>query len=670
MKNTLVWLRFLSLFGLLCLHGFYGMAQYSDIEWSLYFYEKNIKMADSELVENILVTTESNKEYVYIVGRTHSTSNSVQFCNTGLGNGDVFLGKFDANGKTVWIRYLGGSGSAEDTLVSDKYDWGYALACDKAPNGKPRIYVGGTTLKNNNAFVCSDACSQVTYQEEAADGWDGFVAKYDGNGNLMRWTYLGGGEAGRTDTDEVLSLEVFDHKVFVSGYAEGPHSTLLQKEKVSKVYDTTYNGGGDAFIAVFDTCLSDMSFFTYFNVSANLADTMQDPKGQDRIHGMKIGKDGSIYLSGTTNSDAGISTDTTSIRGGNLDQFVGRWIPDETYGYKPQWSMYQGGINRERGRMLALDDDDNVFVTGLTYSDSTSFPTIGHVVQKNNAGDPDAFISKIDASGNIKWRTFFGGFGSDISNGIQTRRSSDGLHQYVAIAGLTKNCDLFTSKQHYPLPVASLNGTLTQDCNPFDTSTLKNDAFVALVTDPDYGIDTIMNISFGTFAGGSKGETYGPSTEFTGYGPTLAFAKNGNMYVAFSSASKDIGDAYHGNAGKIKSKFHGEFDAIVQKYPLNATLKELPRADISAPGEIIAKPSLEIYPLPFDQVFTVKLKEESAGVAELKLFSVTGEFLGDIGLLEEGTMQLNYSSASLSSGVYFLHYADSKKVTVTKLIKQ
>ena len=142
------------------------------------------------------------------------------------------------------------------------------------------------------------------------------------------------------------------------------------------------------------------------------------------------------------------------------------------------------------------------------------------------------------------------------------------------------------------------------------------------------------------------------------------------MYVAFSSASKDIGDAYHGNAGKIKSKFHGEFDAIVQKYPLNATLKELPRTDSSVPGEIIVQPSLDIYPLPFDQVFTVKLKEESAGDAELKLFSVTGEFLGDIGLLEEGTMQLSYACAALSSGVYFLRYADSKKVMVTKLIKQ
>lgn len=558
----------------------------------------------------------------------------------------------------------------DDTLVADRYDWGYALAYDKAPNGKPRIYVGGTTLKNSSVFNCSQECMQDVYQPVAADGWDGFVSKYDGNGNLLRWTYLGGGEAGRTDTDEVLSLEVFDHKVFVSGYAEGPHSTLLQKEKVSKVYDSTYNGGGDAFIAVFDTCLSEMSFFTYYNASVNPADTMQDPNAQDRIHGMKIGKDGSVYLSGTTNSDTGISTHASNERGGNLDQFVARWIPDETYGYKPHWSMYQGGSNRERGRMLALDADDNIFVTGLTYSDSTTFPTIGNVVQKNNAGDPDAFITKIDTSGNVKWRTFFGGFGSDISNGIQTRRSADGLQQYVAIAGLTKNCDLFTSKQHDPLPVTALNGALAEACNPMDTSSLKNDAFIALVTDPDYGTDTVMSISFGTFAGGSKGETYGPSTEFTGYGPTLAFAKNGNMYLAFSSASKDIGDAYHGNAGKIKSKFHGEYDAVVQKYPLNVTMKEMPGKDYVAPGDIAIEPPLEAYPMPFDQGFTVKLHEEIAGVADWKLFSVTGEFLGDISLNKQGPMQLSYDGSDWRSGVYFLRYSDSNKVIITKLIKQ
>lgn len=663
-------MRLLSLFCLLCWNIFSVQAQYSEIEWNLYFYEKNVKMADSELVENILVTTESNKEYVYIVGRTNSTNNTQQFCNTGLGNGDVFLAKFDAKGKTVWIRYLGGSGLEDDTLVADKYDWGYALACDKAPNGKPRIYVGGTTLKNSGVLNCEQECTQGTYQPEAADGWDGFVAKYDGNGNLLRWTYLGGGEAGRTDTDEVLSLEVFDHKVFVSGYAEGPHSTLLQKEKVSRVYDSTYNGGGDAFIAVFDTCLSYMSFFTYYNASADPHDTLQDPNAQDRIHGMKIGKDGSVYLSGTTNSDAGISTSLSNTRGGNLDQFIARWIPDETYGYTPLWSMYQGGSNRERGRMLALDADDNVFVTGLTYSDSTTFPTIGNIVQQNNAGDPDAFIAKIDTSGNVKWRTFFGGYGSDISNGIQTRRSADGLRQYVAIAGLTKNCDLFTSKQHEPVPVAALNGALTEACNPMDTAALKNDAFVALFTDPDYGTDTVMSISFGTFAGGSKGETYGPSTEFTGYGPTVAFAKNGNLYLAFSSASKDIGDAYHGNAGKIKSKFHGEYDAIVQKYPLNVTMKEMPGKDYVAPGDMATEPTLEVYPMPFDQGFTVKLHEEIAGVADWKLFSVTGEFLGDISLYKEGPMQSSYDGFDWRSGVYFLRYSDSNKVIITKLIKQ
>lgn len=627
-------------------------------------------MSDSELVENVLVTKESNKEYVYIVGRTHSTTSAQQFCNTGLGNSDVFLAKFDSKGKTIWIRYLGGSGQADDTLVADKYDWGYAIAYDKAPNGKPRIYIGGTTLRNNTALLCSNNCTLDAYQPQVADGWDGFVAKYDGDGNLLKWTYLGGGEAGRTDTDEVLSLEVFDHKVFVSGYAEGPHSTLLQKEKVSKIYDSTYNGGGDAFIAVFDTCLSGMSFFTYYNASSDLEDTLLNPRDQDRIHGMKIGKDGSIYLSGTTNSDTGISTDSTNQRGGNLDQFVARWIPDETFGYKPLWSMYQGGVNRERGRMLALDAEDNIFVTGLTYSDSTTFPAIGPVVQKNNAGDPDAFITKIDTAGSVKWRTFFGGFGSDISNGIQTRRSADGLHQYVAIAGLTKNCDLFTSKEHYPLPVTSLNGALAENCNPLDTSALKNDAFIVIVTDPDYGTDTTMSISFGTYAGGSKGETYGPSTEFTGYGPTLAFAKNGDMYLAFSSASKDIGDITHGNAGKIKSKFHGEFDAIVQKYPLSVAMKEVSRTHSGAPGNATSDWLPEVYPVPFDHGFTVVLKEESAGPAQLKLFSVTGECVGDIGLLEAGVMQVRYACPSLSSGVYFLRYADSKKVTMIKLIKQ
>ncbi len=142
------------------------------------------------------------------------------------------------------------------------------------------------------------------------------------------------------------------------------------------------------------------------------------------------------------------------------------------------------------------------------------------------------------------------------------------------------------------------------------------------------------------------------------------------MYLTFSSASKDIGDANHGNAGKVKSKFHGEYDAVVQKYPLNAIMKEMQGNDLDARGDITTKPLMEVYPMPFDQGFTVKLQEEVAGVADWKLFSVTGECMGNIVPHKDDALHVSYDCAPLRSGVYILRYADSKKVIITKLIKQ
>lgn len=625
-------------------------------------------MADTELVENIVASMEGSKEYIYIVGQTLSTSAANTFCSSPLGNGDAFLAKYDANGKVVWIRYLGGPGTRDDSVVSAHYDWGYALAVDKAPNGKPRIYVGGTTVKNNAQFSCSDAfCTEEAYQSSPSDGWDGFVAKYDGNGNLMRYTYLGGGDVARTDTDEVFCLEVYNHQVYVAGYMEGWSNSVLKPGHVNATYDTTYNGGGDGFIAIFDTCLSNLNYFSYFNAAGDVNDTLQNPSGQDRIHGMKIGSDGAIYLNGTTDSDAGISTSAESVRGGNLDEFVSRWVLKEGGVYQPSWSIYQGGTGRERARMLALDPDNNIFVCGITHSDSASFKTIGSNLQATSGGSPDAFLTKVDTSGAVKWRTYFGGYGPDYPNGIGCRRTSDGLHQYIALTGLTKNCDLFSSKNYAAFPGATFNGKPAGNCNPADTSDIKNDAFLLLVNDPDYGADTIMSIFCGTFLGGSKGETYGPSSVFTGYGPSMCFGKNGTVYTAFSTASKDVGDASHGNAGKIKSKFHGAFDAVLQKLPVSAPLKNV--AVHEQPNHVVPSAQLIAYPAPFTETITLKINDPE-GAGHLKLFSITGKFIANLGNLEADQKQVTIDLSELTNGIYLLHYLCDDQVSVVKIIKQ
>ncbi|HYY41459.1 MAG TPA: SBBP repeat-containing protein, partial [Pyrinomonadaceae bacterium] len=80
------------------------------------------------------------------------------------------------------------------------------------------------------------------------------------------------------------------------------------------------------------------------------------------------------------------------------------------------YSTYVGGSGGEQALDLALDPAGNAYITGFT--NSTNFPT-ANAVQSANAGNQDAFVTKINAAGSaFVYSTYLGGNGGEQARGI------------------------------------------------------------------------------------------------------------------------------------------------------------------------------------------------------------------------------------------------------------
>ncbi|MDJ0744463.1 MAG: SBBP repeat-containing protein [Xenococcaceae cyanobacterium MO_167.B27] len=105
------------------------------------------------------------------------------------GQYDVWITKFDSSGNQQWIRQLG----------SDSFEFSWGIDTDSEGN----VYVGGWTSGNLAA--------------ELKGSYDGFLAKYDSEGNQV-WTE----QFGSSGDDEVTNIFVSeDDYIYVTGFTNG-----------------------------------------------------------------------------------------------------------------------------------------------------------------------------------------------------------------------------------------------------------------------------------------------------------------------------------------------------------------------------------------------------------------------------------------------------------------
>jgi hypothetical protein len=106
-----------------------------------------------------------------------------------------------------------------------------------------------------------------------------------------------------------------------------------------------------------------------------------------------------VYLAGITGSDTAIASNgyQNTYGGGGYhggDAFLAKF---NSIGVR-QWATYYGGATNEYGESCAADGSGNVYLAGLTYSD-TSIASGGH--QNTYGGGGDGFLVKFDGGVDI-----------------------------------------------------------------------------------------------------------------------------------------------------------------------------------------------------------------------------------------------------------------------------
>ncbi len=397
--------------------------------------------------EGKIVRTDNNGN-VYIAGNFQGTIylGSDTLGLTSAGGTDVFFAKYDATGKEIWARSIGGS---SDENV-------YSLCVDASGN----IYITGNY---NSSPVYFDPG-----KTSSLSGNGTFVAKYNTNGSIIWKCQLG------TITNNVCySIYNSGTNLYITGIVNGTNIDFNPKGSAMKI---SSKGNDDIFYAKYDTALNcifvnDIGSASYYEDGRSICtdnlgniyvggyfngNTVNfDPIGthtlstaggfdifiakytssgnyiwaksiggtsSDFIQGMVV-KDSNIYITGyfsssTVDFDPGAGTHNLTLKGSN-DMFFAKY--DTACHYRWAYNVGRSGSST-LGYDIAVDNVSNVYITGSVGSDSVNFNPEGstYLVRSAGGGSTSIFMAKYDNSGIIKWAKSFGNTGNDIGNSIVT----------------------------------------------------------------------------------------------------------------------------------------------------------------------------------------------------------------------------------------------------------
>jgi hypothetical protein len=313
----------------------------------------------------------------YVTGRTDSadfpTLNALQ--PTFGGVQDAFVAKLSADGTAIiYSTYLGGSAA----------DGGSGVAVD----GMGQAHVTGRTSSTDFPTLNPiDAALGGTQ--------DAFVAKLSADGVLIYSTYGGG-----SGTDEGARIAVDgEGQAYVIGRTESADFPTTPN-----ALDTELGGVQDAFVAKLSADGTAVVYSTYLGGSAI-----------DAGASIAVNGDEQAYVTGLTQSaDFPTLNAVDPDLGGTQDAFVTKLSADGT---ALVYSTYGGGSGSEAGTGIALDEEDQAYVTGFT--DSTDFPTLNALQPTFGGGELDAFVAALDANGTaILYSTYLGGSNTDAGSTI------------------------------------------------------------------------------------------------------------------------------------------------------------------------------------------------------------------------------------------------------------
>lgn len=547
--------------------------------------------------------------------------------------------------------------------ITGEYNPNYAMVID--PELVYSTYLGGNDNDYGRDIAVDEAgCAYVTgatfstdfpvynpFQPNDQPWEDGFVTKFSSAGNsLIYSTYLGGNDADRANGIAVDSC----------GYAYITGFTHSSNFPLQNAYQGTQSNG---FITKLSPLGDSLIYSTYTTGLDGGSDVTVDPAGNAFITGMTYQFD----------------------HGG--DAFVIKMSPlgDSLLNY-----FHFGGSDEDWGFGIAVDNEENAYVIGATYS--PDFPR-KNAFQNRYGGGWDCFVAKISTSGDsLIYGTYLGGSGDDIwmylFYGPDIVVDTSG-HAYVT--GQTNSTDFPTQNPYQDTYHGGYDAFVTELSAGGDY--LIYSTYLG-GTGWDYGYGIAVDTRGNAYVTGSTSSDDFPLqdpyqnqphgifiTEFSPSGQSLIFSTylGGTYYYndeALAIAIDSLGNTYLTGLAEsndfpmvnpLDSTYNGNGDIFVAKF---GNLTDINNDNNPMPSIFSLSQN---YPNPFNAQTTIAYSISRRSEVAMDIFDILGRKIACLseGVKESGSYQAIWDARGFSSGIYFYRlragdYQETKRMTLLK----
>ncbi|MEW6469731.1 MAG: SBBP repeat-containing protein [Bacteroidota bacterium] len=545
---------------------------------------------------------------------------------TSVGAEDIFISKLSTAGNFVWAKAIEGA----------LYDYGNSIALDASGN----IYIGGTFYSTTDFDP-----GPGTFYLNSTGGADVFILKLNAVGNFL-WAKSAGGP----NYDWCYSIAV-DTQGNI--HSTGTFQSTVDFDPGPAVYNLTALGFEDVFVIKLDP-------------SGNFAWAKRLGGNYNEYgYGITVDALGYVYTTGsfldTTDFDPGPGTFILTGSGG--DVFVSKLNPAGNF----VWAKKMGGAQTEIGYSVAVDSSQNVYTAGEFGGIADFDPGPGvYTLTPALIGVRDAFISKLDSSGDFLWAKRLGGLSNDWatalkiddSRSVYTTGQFQGICDFqpdTATYNLTSagSYDMYVHKMKVCDSYFSMTDTA---CNSY-TSPSGNYTWSASGTYMDTipnnsGCDSVITINL----------TIDPDTSVSATSTTLSSNAIGAIYQWV-----DCNNNYAPVSGQINQLFtpssSGNYAVIVTQNNCTDTSSchSISLADVYENHFSLLG---QLFPNPSDANFTIILN----GQFDFVRISITNS-MGQL-VLEKTYQHANQIQECIHapSGLYFIELVAGGNVVRTRLV--
>lgn len=365
--------------------------------WATYYGGNGADYASSIIIDS--------QDNIYVSGETASNNFPIQqytgaYWQNVSGSSlldDAFIVKFNNIGVRQWATYYGGS-----------KDDGINAACFDSNNN---LYITGSTQSGNFPVQqLAGAYNQNGYSQ----GCLVFILKFNSFGQRLWATCYGSTQYNSSAFGTSICTDSHDN-LYVGGICGVDFPTL---QSTGAYWQSPIADNADAFILKFN------------NLGVRLWATLYGGTGGDNAYFILADSQDNIYLLGQTSSiDLPLKQQTGAywqsinhISSSGGDCFIAEFNNNGVL----KWATYYGGTDYDEIFGVCIDNFDNLFLCGRTFS--TDFPIQqlnGSYWQPNLNGVVDGFIVKFNNQGVRKWATFYGGSNGEIFYSIKNDNLND-----------------------------------------------------------------------------------------------------------------------------------------------------------------------------------------------------------------------------------------------------